>query len=275
MEIDRRRLDALALLGRRDILGRRDDALGKRRLRHPPAMRTTIDRGLVSGDCERAFGKVENLPLLNRRRLRIKRRTAMAASAGLVPNPGVRIGHCRNVPPLRPFWPPLGLPERPRGRPAIRGFFLSPSLEGGLELFELSRLNRRRRSATSARSAVISALSQAIKSATSAGISIPPLIQIRSPRVSKTSQPKPNSPTPWPFGLTSPSTPVQPSAVAISLFISSNWTGSTAPSSANLSSRWRLSWTMARSTPASSPWQPSQPARTGSPSSGCQSMRRN
>jgi hypothetical protein len=47
------------------------------------------------------------------------------------------------------------------------------------------------------------------------------------------------------------------------------------PSSANLSSRWRSSWTMVRSTPASSPWQPSQPACTGSPSSGCQSMRRN
>jgi hypothetical protein len=30
------------------------------------------------------------------------------------------------------------LPERPRRLPAIRGFFFNPSLEGGLELFELS-----------------------------------------------------------------------------------------------------------------------------------------
>ena len=65
-----------------------------------------------------------------------------------------------------------------------------------------SKFNRRRRSATSARSAAISARSEAIKSATSAGISIPPLIQIRAALSAKTTKPKPNLPTLWPLGLT-------------------------------------------------------------------------
>jgi hypothetical protein len=57
-----------------------------------------------------------------------------------------------------------------------------------LELFELFKSNRRRRSATSARSAAISALSEAIKSATCAGIAIPHLIQIRPSVSAKTAQ---------------------------------------------------------------------------------------
>src|SRR5271157_3401154 len=62
---------------------------------------------------------------------------------------------CSNVPPSWPVWPPLALPERPRRLPGMRGFFFNPSLEGGLELFELSCPNWRRRSATSASSAAI------------------------------------------------------------------------------------------------------------------------
>ena len=93
IEIDRRRLDALA------ILGRRDDALGKSRLRHASAMRATVNRGLMFGDHERALGNVENLPLFDsRRRPRIERRTAMAASAGLVSNHGVGMRHLPQSP---------------------------------------------------------------------------------------------------------------------------------------------------------------------------------
>jgi len=91
----------------------------------------------------------------------------MAASASLVSNHRVGIGD---------------LPQSP----AFVACLATARLEGGLELFELSKFNRRRRSATSARSAVISALSEAIKSATSAGISIPPLIQIRRSLSAKT-----------------------------------------------------------------------------------------
>jgi hypothetical protein len=86
---------------------------------------------------------------------------------------------CRSVAPLWPVCPPLALPEAPRRLPALRDFFPNPSLEGGLELFELSCPNRRRRSATSARSAAISRLSEAINPSTSAARTIPPLIQIR------------------------------------------------------------------------------------------------
>jgi hypothetical protein len=78
--------------------------------------------------------------------------------------------------------PPLALPERPRRLPATRGFFFNPSLEGGLELFELSCPICRRRSATSACSAAIWRFSEAINSSTSAGRRIPPLIQILSPK---------------------------------------------------------------------------------------------
>ena len=93
-----------------------------------------------------------------------------------------------------PFWPPLGLPERERRLRATRGFFFNPSLDGGLELFELSRPNRRRSSATSARRDDISALSEAINSSTSAGSVISPLIQIRASLSSQSRRPKRISP---------------------------------------------------------------------------------
>src|SRR5271165_3740388 len=92
---------------------------------------------------------------------------------------------CSNVPPSWPVWPPLALPERPRRLPGTRGFFFNPSLEGGLELFELSCPNCRRRSATSASSAAICRLSAAINSSTSAGRTIPPLILIVARRLEK------------------------------------------------------------------------------------------
>ena len=43
---------------------------------------------------------------------------------------------CFSVPPLWPTWPPLFLPDLPR-RLFVRGGFFSPSLDGGLLLFEL------------------------------------------------------------------------------------------------------------------------------------------
>jgi uncharacterized peroxidase-related enzyme len=88
VEVDRRGLDALA------VLRRRDHAFRKRRLRYAPTMHATIDRGLMFRDQQRALGKIEHLALLDpyRRRL-IERRTTMAARAGLVSNRVVGIGH--------------------------------------------------------------------------------------------------------------------------------------------------------------------------------------
>jgi prepilin-type processing-associated H-X9-DG protein len=59
----------------------------------------------------------------------------------------------------------------------MRGFFFSPSLEGGLELLELSSSRRRRSSAFSASSASIRRSSAATSSSTSGGRLIPPLSQ--------------------------------------------------------------------------------------------------
>ena len=87
IEIDRRRLDALAILRRRHY------ATGKRRLGHAPAMRAAVDRGLMFGDHERALGKIEHLAFLDPgRRLRIEGPTAMAARARLVSNHPIGIG---------------------------------------------------------------------------------------------------------------------------------------------------------------------------------------
>ncbi len=87
VEVDRRRLDALA------ILGGRDHAVGKRRLGHAAAIFAAVNRGLMFGDQERALGKIEHLAVLNPPgRLRIERPTAMAARARLVPNNAIGIG---------------------------------------------------------------------------------------------------------------------------------------------------------------------------------------
>ena len=58
VEIDGRRLDALA------ILGRRNDALGKVGARAPAASRAVVDRRPVLGHHQRFLRKVENLALL-------------------------------------------------------------------------------------------------------------------------------------------------------------------------------------------------------------------
>jgi hypothetical protein len=104
----------------------------------------------------------------------------MPARAALVPNNGVGIGH---LPQRAALMALLAAARFARTTAKAAGdprLLTNPSLEGGLELFELSRPKRRRRSETSARSAKISALSEAINSSTSAGSVIPPLIQIRA-----------------------------------------------------------------------------------------------
>ena len=188
IEIDRRGPDALA------ILSGRDHSHGKRRLRLAAAMRAAVDRGLMFRNHERALGKVEHLALLDPdRRLRFERRTAMAAGARLMPNHMIGIGGLPQRAALVALLPAARLARAPRRLPAIRGFFFNPSLEGGLELFELSCPSCRRRSATSAWSAANWRFSEAINSSTSAGRLIPPLIQILSPKSPKFLSSKANS----------------------------------------------------------------------------------
>ena len=88
VQIDRRRLDALA------ILGRRDHAFGKRRLGHASAMQATVDRGPMFRDQQRALGDIEHLALLDPDRpLRIQRQTATPTQAGLMQNNRVGVAH--------------------------------------------------------------------------------------------------------------------------------------------------------------------------------------
>ena len=95
IEIDRRRPEALA------ILGQRDHAIGKRRFRLAAATGAAVDRRLMFGDHQRPLGKVEHLALLDPdRRLRIERRTAMATGARRVLNHAIRIG---DLPQRIPF----------------------------------------------------------------------------------------------------------------------------------------------------------------------------
>src|SRR5271163_4954046 len=96
----------------------------------------------------------------------------------------------RRVSPAWPSWPPLALPDLPRRLRGARGFFFNPSLEGGFELFVLSSPSRRRSSATTASSSAIRRSLAASNSAISAGIAIPPLIQIRPPPSPTIRQPK-------------------------------------------------------------------------------------
>src|SRR5271163_3659263 len=105
----------------------------------------------------------------------------------------------RRVSPAWPSWPPLALPDLPRRLRGARGFFFNPSLEGGFELFVLSSPSRRRNSATKASSSAIRRSLAASNSAISAGIAIPPLIQIRPPPSPKSVSQKRNL---WHFGLT-------------------------------------------------------------------------
>lgn len=87
IEIDRRRLDALA------ILHRRDHAIGKPRPGLAPAIFAAVDRGLMFRDHERALGKIEHLAFLDSgRRLRTEGRTATATDTRRVLNHPIRIG---------------------------------------------------------------------------------------------------------------------------------------------------------------------------------------
>ena len=163
VEIDRRRLDPPA------ILRRPDHAVGEPRPGHAPAARATVNQGSMFSDDERALDEVEHLPRLEAPRIPGAKsarqcrqwdascRTTWSGSATRL-----------SVSPLWPFCPPLGLPDASRRLPAMRGFFVKPSLEGGFELVELSWPRRRLSSATSARNAAISARNAAISSSASA-----------------------------------------------------------------------------------------------------------
>src|SRR5271169_904116 len=87
VQIDRRRLEALA------ILRRRDHAFGKRRPGHTPAMLAAVGRSLMLRHQQQALGKIEHLALLDRdRHLRIERQTAMPAYARLMRNHEIGLG---------------------------------------------------------------------------------------------------------------------------------------------------------------------------------------
>ena len=83
VEIDRRRLDALA------ILSRRDDALGKGRSCFATAVRATMDRGAVFRHLDHALGKIERLPPFRADcRTRVEPGATMAAhGCGVLDNP--------------------------------------------------------------------------------------------------------------------------------------------------------------------------------------------
>jgi len=83
VEIDRRGLDALA------ILGRRNDALGKGRSRFAAAVRAAMDRRAVFRHLDHALGKVEHLPLFRAdRRTRVEPGATMAAhGCGVLDDP--------------------------------------------------------------------------------------------------------------------------------------------------------------------------------------------
>ena len=108
VEIDRRRLDAFA------ILGRRDHAVGERSPRHAAAMGASVDRGLVLRDLDQPFGQIEHLARLDAGLHRSRQpRPAMATGLSLVPNDPVRRRRSPQRVALWPRCPPLALPERP------------------------------------------------------------------------------------------------------------------------------------------------------------------
>ena len=87
VEIDRRRLDALA------ILGRRNDAFGKHRSRFTATVRATMDRRAVFGHLDHALGKIEHLPHFSAdHRTRVKPSATMAADGGGVLDDPIRVG---------------------------------------------------------------------------------------------------------------------------------------------------------------------------------------
>jgi hypothetical protein len=151
VEIDARRPEPLA------ILGRRNDALGEVGARALAASRAAVDRRAALGHDERLLRKIEHLALLLADlRIRGKPRLAMRASLGRVLDNHVRLGDWAQRIAAAPLSrPPLRLPVRLRKPPDTRRFFFSPSLDGDFELLELSKSSRRRSSAFSASSASI------------------------------------------------------------------------------------------------------------------------
>ena len=87
VEIDGRRPDALA------VLGRRNDALGERGAGRPPAGRAVVDGRAVLGHDQRLLRKIEDLALLLADlRIRREQRPAMLAHLGRVLDDRVRLG---------------------------------------------------------------------------------------------------------------------------------------------------------------------------------------
>ena len=167
--VDRRRLEALA------ILRRRDHAFGKRRLRHALG-NARSGRPKPDVPSPAAGAREDRTPGASRPRSAPSDRAANGnarhthASCGTTKS---GLATCRSVSPAWPSWPPLVLPDLPRRLRGARGFFFNPSLEGGFELFVLSSPNRRRSSATKASSSAIRRSFEAINSWISGGMTIP------------------------------------------------------------------------------------------------------
>ena len=95
-------------------------------------------------DLDQPLGQIEDLALLHPRlHRRGKPGAAAAADVGRMPLDPIGGFDLFERSPLCPFCPPLRFPERPRRLPGTRGFFFSPSLEGGFELLELFNSNCR------------------------------------------------------------------------------------------------------------------------------------
>jgi hypothetical protein len=155
------------------------------------------------GNQQRELGKIEHLALFDiYRRPRIERRTAMLADARHVRNHEIGFGDLAQRAARVALLPAARLARLAAQALGIRGFFFNPSLEGGWELFELSCPNCRRSAATSASSAAIWRFSEAINSSTSAGTTIPPLMQIRRPSSRGIRCTNTISTNLWHFGLT-------------------------------------------------------------------------
>ena len=156
---------AATTLTRSPFSGRRNHALGEVGAGAPAAGRAVVDRCAVLGHDQRLLRKIENLALLlaTFKSARSSARQCAQTSAACST---IASGSAtwRSVPPRWPFWPPLRLPERVRKLFKTRGLLVHPSLEGGLELLELSNPSRRRSSAFSASSASIRRIGEATSS---------------------------------------------------------------------------------------------------------------
>ena len=95
-------------------------------------------------DLNQPLGQIKHLPLLHPRlHRRGKPGAAAATDVGRMPLDPIGGFDLFERVALVPFLPAAPLPERPRRLPGTRGFFFSPSLEGGFELLELFNSNCR------------------------------------------------------------------------------------------------------------------------------------